>query len=64
MPFSIAATRPINPPGATPVLTEAQVWEGLGIKARNPRPFVDQISHCEVAFDSPTKVRTDTVAWS
>jgi hypothetical protein len=36
MAYSIAITRPVNPPGAVPVLTEEQVWKGLEYKARNP----------------------------
>lgn len=36
----IAFTAPINPPGATPVLTIDQVWEGLGRKVRNASEFV------------------------
>jgi hypothetical protein len=33
---SFAVTRPVNPPGAEPVLTEAQLWRGLEYKDRNP----------------------------
>jgi hypothetical protein len=58
MPAAVAATRPVNPPGASPVLTEAQVWEGLGIKARQPKSFVAAITHIEVLKDSPNKVIT------
>ncbi|EIN04154.1 DUF1857-domain-containing protein [Punctularia strigosozonata HHB-11173 SS5] len=56
MVSALAATVPVNPPGATPVLSEAQVWEGLGIKARNPKSFVAAITHCELVYDSPNKV--------
>ncbi|EIN04146.1 DUF1857-domain-containing protein [Punctularia strigosozonata HHB-11173 SS5] len=56
MARAVAATVPVNPPGATPVLSEAQVWEGLGIKARNPKSFVPVITHVELAYDTPTKV--------
>ncbi|KAG5641666.1 hypothetical protein DXG03_004515 [Asterophora parasitica] len=52
---SFAATRRVNPPGATPVLTEAQVWTGLGIKARNPQTFVPVITSCEVISDDGSK---------
>ncbi|KAF8166130.1 hypothetical protein K438DRAFT_1984475 [Mycena galopus ATCC 62051] len=44
MSYSFAATRPVNPPGAEPVLTEEQVWKGLEYKARNPIPFIPMIS--------------------
>ncbi|KAJ7848646.1 pectin lyase fold/virulence factor [Mycena olivaceomarginata] len=39
MPYAFAATRPVNPPGAEPVLTEEQLWKGLEYKARNPGQF-------------------------
>ncbi|KAG6845168.1 hypothetical protein H0H87_012964 [Tephrocybe sp. NHM501043] len=53
---SFAASRLINPPGATPVLTEDQVWKGLGIKARNPKTFVPMITSSEVVSDVGNKV--------
>jgi Domain of unknown function (DUF1857) len=36
----IAFTAPINPPGATPVLTRAQVWSALQLKIRSAETFV------------------------
>ena len=41
-------TSPVNPPNASPVLTLAQVWEVMQIKARKPQLFVAPISACEV----------------
>ncbi|KAF8890620.1 hypothetical protein BD779DRAFT_1516055 [Infundibulicybe gibba] len=55
-PLSFAASRPVNPPGATPILTEAQVWKGLHMKARKPMSFVPAISSCDVVSDSGDKV--------
>ncbi|KAF5375351.1 hypothetical protein D9615_008025 [Tricholomella constricta] len=52
---SFATTRRVNPANASPVLTEAQVWKGLGIKARNPQTFVPTITSCEVLSDDGTK---------
>lgn len=54
---SFAASRLVNPAGASPVLTEAQVWTGLGIKARNPQSFVPAITSCKVVSDNGEKVR-------
>ncbi|KAJ7164410.1 hypothetical protein C8R46DRAFT_1278696 [Mycena filopes] len=34
--YSFAATRPVNPPGVEPVLTEAQAWKSLEYKLQNP----------------------------
>ncbi|KAF3392139.1 hypothetical protein DPV78_010356 [Talaromyces pinophilus] len=35
-----AFTAPINPPGATPVLTKAQVWAGLILKLHSAETFI------------------------
>lgn len=53
---SFASTRRVNPPSTFPVLTEGQVWKGLSIKARNPRPFVPVITSSAVISDDGTKV--------
>ncbi|EIN05082.1 hypothetical protein PUNSTDRAFT_55011 [Punctularia strigosozonata HHB-11173 SS5] len=53
---SISATRPVNPPGCSIVLTEAQVWEGLEIKLRHPTTFVDLITFSELAEDHGDKI--------
>lgn len=44
----IASTAPINPPGATPVLTVPQVWAGLQRKIRHAEEFVPVITSCTV----------------
>ncbi|KAJ7637304.1 DUF1857-domain-containing protein [Mycena polygramma] len=36
MPSSFAVTRPVNPPGVEPIISEEQLWKGLEYKARNP----------------------------
>ncbi|KAH6614443.1 hypothetical protein B0J18DRAFT_413612 [Chaetomium sp. MPI-SDFR-AT-0129] len=46
--INLAYTAPINPPGASPVLTPAQVWTGLQYKVRRAEKFVPVITHCEV----------------
>lgn len=46
---------PVNPPG-TPVVSRAEVWHGLTLKADNALPFVPSITHCEVIErESPTR---------
>lgn len=42
-----SATWPVNPPGASPVLTREQLWNGLEVKAHDPRDFVP-ITACTV----------------
>lgn len=54
MPSSIAVSRPVNPAGLAP-LTSAQLWAGLGIKAREPLKFVKQIVKSDVTFDDGGK---------
>ncbi|KAF7324062.1 hypothetical protein MKEN_00628600 [Mycena kentingensis (nom. inval.)] len=75
MPHAFAATRPVNTPGMTPVITEEQLWKGLEYKARNPQAFVPAITSCKVTVDEgdsltrevtfaflpPGKVITETI---
>ncbi|KAF7324067.1 DUF1857-domain-containing protein [Mycena kentingensis (nom. inval.)] len=56
MPYSFAATRPVNPPGAEPVISEEQLWKALEFKARNPQVFVPMISSCKVTVDEGQKI--------
>ncbi|TFK70938.1 DUF1857-domain-containing protein [Pluteus cervinus] len=53
---SFAATRPVNPPGVTPILTHEQVWKGLAYKARYPKAFMPVITSCELVEDHGDKV--------
>lgn len=46
--YTLSHAIPVNPPGAEPVLTAAQVWRGLEIKAENAMPFVDGMTQCDV----------------
>lgn len=48
----LAVTLPINPPGATPILTRSQVWAGLTRKARRPQDFVAVVDTCEILFET------------
>lgn len=54
---SIAATRPVNPPGASPILTVDQLWKGLVMKAREPHRFLAIFESCEVVKEEGTMVR-------
>ncbi|KAI1413229.1 DUF1857-domain-containing protein, partial [Hypoxylon sp. FL1857] len=46
--FNLAYTAPINPAGATPALTLAQVWTGLQRKVHRAQEFVPVIEECNV----------------
>ncbi|GAP92159.1 putative duf1857 domain-containing protein [Rosellinia necatrix] len=46
--FNVAYTSAINKAGATPTLTQAQVWEGLKMKVRRAQDFVSAITECQV----------------
>lgn len=54
MKFHLATTKAINPPSASPVLTNEQVFAGLKIKARDPAKFVPVITTCEVVKEDDT----------
>ena len=44
-------TAPVNPPGAIPVLSQAQLWAGMQRKERFPQEFVPVIASCEVVSE-------------
>ena len=46
--ISVSTTVPVNPPGEHVVLTRADVWQGLKLKAENALPFVPAMTYCEV----------------
>jgi hypothetical protein len=48
----LSYTSRINPAGASPVLTEAQVWAGLQRKIRFAQEFVPVIESCSVLSDA------------
>ncbi|GAA6035604.1 hypothetical protein JCM8097_004925 [Rhodosporidiobolus ruineniae] len=53
---SFAASRAVNPPGAEPTITKAQLWAGLGLKIREPTRFVPAITECRVEEDEGDRV--------
>ncbi|KAJ4256198.1 hypothetical protein NW762_009276 [Fusarium torreyae] len=53
--INLAYSAPINPSGASPVLTEAQVWNGLKRKVRKAHEFVAPILECEVLSEEDTE---------
>lgn len=57
----LAHTSPINPPSATPVLTQTQVWAGLQRKIRYAQEFVPVIASCDVLEDKDGVVTREVV---
>ncbi len=57
--INLAYTGPINPPVATPVLTEQQVWKGLERKVRFAQEFVPVIDSCHVIREEGVEVERD-----
>lgn len=51
-----AYTEPINPPGATPVLTRDQIWKGLQRKIRKAQDFVPIIVGTDVLAEKDNEV--------
>jgi hypothetical protein len=56
--INLAYSAPINPSGATPVLTEAQIWNGLKRKVRHADEFVAPIIDCHVVSEEQTETGT------
>jgi hypothetical protein len=46
--YTLSVALEVNPEGAQPRLTQAQVWRGLLMKAENAVPFVPRMQSCEV----------------
>lgn len=57
--LQLAYTARINPSGASPILTEAQVWAGLQRKIRFAQEFVPVIESCTVLSDENGVVTRD-----
>lgn len=53
--INLAYSAPINPSGATPILTEAQIWNGLKRKVRHADEFVAPIIECHVVSEEQTE---------
>ncbi|SPJ74187.1 uncharacterized protein FTOL_03917 [Fusarium torulosum] len=56
--INLAYSAPINPSGATPVLTEAQIWNGLKRKVHHADEFVAPIIDCHVISEEQTETGT------
>ena len=46
--YTLSVAVDVNPPGATPRLTQDQVWRGLMMKAENAVLFVPRMQSCTV----------------
>jgi hypothetical protein len=57
--YTLSYAIPVNPPGATPVLTREQVWRGLEMKAENALPFVPGMQKCVVVERSENMILRD-----
>ncbi|OJJ45786.1 hypothetical protein ASPZODRAFT_26405 [Penicilliopsis zonata CBS 506.65] len=49
--ITTATTTPVNPPGAQPILTHAELWATLVSKARHPEPFVSAIERSRIIHE-------------
>lgn len=54
--INCAYTEKINPPGASPVLSKTQIWNGLQRKIRRAQDFVPIIEGCDVLEESENTV--------
>jgi len=46
--YTYSAAVEVNPAGTEPVLTRAQLWHGLTLKAANPLEFVPGMQECSI----------------
>ena len=53
---NIAYTEPINPSGASPVLTRDQIWKGLQRKIRQAQDFVPPITATDILEEKENEV--------
>lgn len=60
--INLGYTAPVNPPGAEPVLTPGQVWEGLQYKVRRAEKFVPIITACEVLSETKPSSSSSSAA--
>ena len=54
--ISTAASVPINPSGASPILTREQVWAGLVIKCRQPQRFIPTMQDTTVVSHTADEI--------
>ncbi|KAH7234872.1 uncharacterized protein BKA55DRAFT_679617 [Fusarium redolens] len=59
--INLAFSAPINPSGVSPILSEAQVWNGLQRKVRKAHEFVAPILECEVLSEEEIETGTKVV---
>src|ERR1700676_2458279 len=52
MKFNTAYTAAINPPSASPILSQLQFWDGLIEKCRRPEDSLPVIANCEILEES------------
>ncbi|KAJ4055689.1 hypothetical protein NW756_003170 [Fusarium oxysporum] len=56
--INLAYSAPINLSGASPILSEAQVWNGLKRRVRKAHEFVAPILECEALSEEDTEAGT------
>ncbi len=56
--INVAYTAPVNPAGASPVLSQSSLWEGLRRKVRSAQEFVPMIKSCDVLWEGRTEAES------
>ncbi|CVL09001.1 uncharacterized protein FPRO_15384 [Fusarium proliferatum ET1] len=59
--INLAYSVPINPSGVSPILSEAQVWNGLKRKVRKANEFVAPILECNVLSEEEVEAGTKVI---
>ncbi|KAK4098542.1 DUF1857-domain-containing protein [Parathielavia hyrcaniae] len=60
--INLGYTAPVNPPGASPVLTPSQVWTGLQYKVRRAERFVPIITDCTIVSETTSSSSSTAAA--
>jgi Domain of unknown function (DUF1857) len=58
--INVACTQAINPAGATPILTRAQLWAGIERKVRRAHDFVPVFKDCKVIDERDNVIVRET----
>ena len=58
--INVAYTTPVNPPGATPMLTREQLWTGMERKVRRAHDFVPVFEDCKVIEEHDNVIVRET----
>lgn len=54
--INLSLSVPLNPPGASPIITLKHAWAAFVHKARRPQDFIPVVSSCTIISETPTSI--------